>query len=124
MAKVVHFEIPVDDAERAMAFYRGAFGWDVTDSGAGEYWLVNAGSDDEPGANGALTARSAVHKSPVVIVGVDDLDGVLGRIEGIGARVVQGKLAIPGIGWSAYVLDTEGNTIGLFQPSAPGAAGQ
>ncbi|MGI8717978.1 MAG: VOC family protein, partial [Lapillicoccus sp.] len=28
-ARVVHFEIPHDDAERARSFYREAFGWDV-----------------------------------------------------------------------------------------------
>jgi hypothetical protein len=28
------------------------------------------------------------------------------------------------MGWSAYVLGPEGNTIGLFQPDASTAAGQ
>ena len=27
--RVVRFEIPFDDAERAMSFYRGLFGWDL-----------------------------------------------------------------------------------------------
>jgi predicted enzyme related to lactoylglutathione lyase len=25
--KVVHFEIPIDDSDRAVGFYRSAFGW-------------------------------------------------------------------------------------------------
>jgi predicted enzyme related to lactoylglutathione lyase len=25
-------------------------------------------------------------------------------------------MPVPGVGWSAYFLDTEGNTVGLFQP--------
>jgi predicted enzyme related to lactoylglutathione lyase len=29
--------------------------------------------------------------------------------------VIQEKIAIPGVGWSAYVTDSEGNTIGFFE---------
>jgi hypothetical protein len=32
------------------------------------------------------------------------------------------KLPVPGVGWSAYVLDSEGNTIGLFQPDTSATA--
>ncbi|MGZ5352830.1 MAG: VOC family protein, partial [Actinomycetota bacterium] len=31
MNKVVHFEIPVDDVERASAFYASIFGWELQD---------------------------------------------------------------------------------------------
>jgi hypothetical protein len=124
VSKVVHFEIPVDDAERASAFYRGAFGWEITGFGDQPYWLVRAGADTEPGADGALIGRSELHQNPIVITGVDDIDSILSRIQQIGGQVVQAKLPIPGVGWSAYILDTEGNTIGLFQPSSNGAADQ
>jgi predicted enzyme related to lactoylglutathione lyase len=37
------------------------------------------------------------------------------------------KSAVPGVGWSAYLADTEGNLFGLMQPDStaarePGAA--
>jgi predicted enzyme related to lactoylglutathione lyase len=38
-----------------------------------------------------------------------------------GGEVLQGRIEIPGVGWSAYFRDPEGNTMGLFQP-APGTA--
>lgn len=117
MSKIVHFEIPVDDAQRASAFYRDVLGWDVTGVPDQEYWLVRGGDDADVGANGALIARGEIHRSPVVIAGVDDLDAALERVTASGGRVVQGKLPIPGVGWSAYFVDTEGNTIGLFQPA-------
>lgn len=116
MAKIVHFEIPVDDAQRAGRFYGDVLGWQINGYGDEPYWLVTAGPDEEPGANGALLARGDLHRSPVLIAGVDNLDAALQRAQAAGGLVVQGKLAIPGIGWSAYVTDTEGNTIGLFQP--------
>jgi predicted enzyme related to lactoylglutathione lyase len=31
MDKVVHFEIPFDDKQRAMKFYATAFGWQLSD---------------------------------------------------------------------------------------------
>ena len=115
MSKIVHFEIPFDDGARAAAFYRDLLGWEVNGFGDQPYWLVRAGDDDEPGANGALISRGDVHRSPVVIAGVVDLDAVLSRVEECGGRVIQEKMAIPGVGWSAYVTDSEGNTIGFFE---------
>ena len=120
MSKIVHFEIPVDDAARASAFYREAFGWEISSFGDQPYWLVRGGADDEPGANGALIGRGDLHRSPVLIVGVEDIDAALARVSSNGGKVLQARLPVPGVGWSAYVADSEGNTIGLFQgdPSA------
>jgi len=123
VSKIVHFEIPVDDPTRATAFYRDALGWEISGFGDQPYWLVRAGPDDEPGANGALIARGEVHRSPVVIAGVEDIDAALLRIEPSGGKVIQGKLPVPGVGWSAYVADSEGNTIGLFQNDPSASAG-
>jgi predicted enzyme related to lactoylglutathione lyase len=47
-----------------------------------------------------------------------------GRVQRYGGTVAQDKLPVPGMGWSAYVLDSEGNTIGLFQPDTSAAAGR
>ena len=123
MPKIVHFEIPVDDAQRAGAFYRDVLGWEASRFGDEPYWLVRAGEDGEPGANGALVARGTCTAAR------SDRRGSRHRrcaapVESCGGKVVQGKLPVPGMGWSAYVTDPEGNTIGLFQPDAGAAAGQ
>ncbi len=122
MSKIVHFEIPVDDPERASTFYRETLGWQIAGFGGQPYWLVTGGADDEPGANGALIARGDLHRSPVLIAGVDDIDTVIHKIEAAGGRTLQGKLPVPGVGWSAYFADTEGNTIGIFQADANAGA--
>lgn len=121
MAKIVHFEVPVDDPDRAVAFYAGVLGWEINRYAEAPYWLVTAGADDEPGANGALTVRDESHPYPVLIAGVDDLDKTLQRVDEHGGVLVQPKMPVPGVGWSAYVKDSEGNLVGLFQPDpAPG----
>jgi uncharacterized protein len=124
MPKIVHFEIPVDDPDRAVTFYHDVLGWEVTRYGDQPYWLVRAGAEGEPGADGALVGREELHRSPVVIAGVADIDDTLSRAQKSGGEVLQGKLPIPGLGWSAYVRDPEGNTIGFFQQDSGAAPAQ
>ncbi len=121
MAKIVHFEIPIGDGDRAAAFYGSVLGWQVQRFGEEPYWLVAAGAEEEPGANGALTARDDTHPYPILIAGVEDLDDAIRRVRESGGTVVQEKLPIPGVGWSAYIKDTEGNVLGLFEPTPPAA---
>jgi uncharacterized protein len=121
MSKIVHFEIPVDDPQRAAGFYHDVLGWEVSRYGDEPYWLVRAGDDEEPGANGALVGREELHSSPVLIAGVGDIDETLNRVQKGGGTVLQGKVPIPGMGWSAYVRDLEGNTVGFFQQDANAA---
>ena len=61
MPKVVHFELPFDDAERANKFYADVFGWQSSKwDGPEEYYLQNTGGDDEAyGIGGALISRGA-----------------------------------------------------------------
>lgn len=70
----------------------------------------------QSGRCGALISRGAVHAAPVVVIGVQSVDDSLEHAEAAGAERGHGKQPIPGIGWSAYVRDPEGNVIGLFQP--------
>ena len=86
MPKIVHFEIPADDLQRVGAFYHDALGWEISRFGDEPYWLVRAGEEGEPGANGAPIARGDLHRSPVLIAGVEDIDNVLRRIESCAAR--------------------------------------
>jgi predicted enzyme related to lactoylglutathione lyase len=122
MSKIVHFEIPVDDTRRATSFYHEVLGWEISQYEDQRYWLVRAGADDELGANGALVERGDLHKAPVVIAAVDDIDDALMRVEKAGGRVTQGKQPIPGMGWAAYANDTEGNALGMFQMDASAGA--
>ena len=40
--KVVHFELPADDVERARAFYTDAFGWQLDDMPELDYiWVLS-----------------------------------------------------------------------------------
>jgi predicted enzyme related to lactoylglutathione lyase len=122
--KVVHFEIPIDDGDRAVAFYEQAFGWSLQKFGPVEYWTTTAG--DGEGIGGALTMRTDDAPSLMFYVDVEDVDVALAAVERAGGRRLTERMPIPGVGWSAFFADSEGNRVGIFQadPSAsiPGDA--
>jgi predicted enzyme related to lactoylglutathione lyase len=122
MDKVVHFEIPVDDRERAIEFYRSVFDWDLVHIPEMQYTTVGTVPIDEnqrptePGAiNGGLMERSDRTPSPVITIDVAEIDDALKKVEAGGGSVVTPKTPIPGMGAFAYFKDPEGNTMGLFQ---------
>jgi len=116
MPRVIHFEIPADDPQRAVAFYEKAFGWKIVKwEGPMEYWLVMTGPEGEPGIDGGLARRSAPGDSTVNTIGVDSVDAYVAKIVANGGKVIRPKAAVPGVGWLAYCQDTEGNVFGLMQ---------
>lgn len=126
MPRPVHFEIQADDLERARTFYAEAFGWTFEDYGqfvGAPYFGVITGPEDEPGINGGLLQRPVPAPGPeqgtnawVVTMETDDFDATAARIIAAGGQVALPKMALTGMAWQGYFLDTEGNTFGLHQP--------
>ncbi|WP_068403488.1 VOC family protein [Kribbia dieselivorans] len=126
MSRPIHFEIQADDLERCKAFYAAAFGWtyeDYSEYVGTPYFGVVTGEDDEPGINGALLPRPVAAPGPeqgtnaaVLTMGVGDYDATEKQILAAGGVVALPKMALPGMAWQGYYLDTEGNTFGIHQP--------
>jgi predicted enzyme related to lactoylglutathione lyase len=124
MDKVVHFEIPADDAARAKEFYGSIFGWDLQDyeMGEGTYTILQTVPVDEkqvptePGAiNGGLMKRTSETPNPVITIQVDGIDDALKKIEAAGGVTVAPRTEIPEMGAFAYFKDSEGNVMGLWE---------
>ncbi len=130
MSRPIHFEIHVDQPERAIAFYSGLFGWQFNKwEGPMPYWLIITGPDSERGINGGLLSRQCgtpAEMSPmnafVCTVDTADLDASLAKATSLGAVIAVPKMPIPGVGWLAYAKDPEGNIFGMMQPD-PAAKG-
>ena len=124
--RVVHFEIPFDDGERARTFYKEAFGWKLDEVPGMDYTMVSTGPATETGPtepgfiNGGMADRSEALPAPSVTVDVPDIDAALARITDLGGSVVLGKTPVGDMGFAASFRDTEGNVIGLWQ-NPPGA---
>lgn len=119
-----YFEIHADDCQRAQNFYGGLFGWSFMPFEAPdvEYYRINTG---EPGAmmGGLLKRPGTVQpfQAPnafVVTLLVPSLDAFKEKALAAGALVAMDKFAIKGLGWTAYLIDTEKNIFGLFQEDA------
>jgi predicted enzyme related to lactoylglutathione lyase len=125
MDKVVHFEIPTDDIERAKGFYGSVFGWHLQtmQMEGGEYTIAMTTPIDEqsqiptePGAiNGGMMRRDEHTPSPVITIGVDAIDDALQKINSQGGTTVTPRTPIPGMGAFAYFKDPEGNVMGLWE---------
>jgi len=115
-ARVVHFELPADNPDRAAKFYADAFGWTVTKwGGPTDYWLVTTGEAPEVGIDGGIGRRQSAEDQTTNTIDVADLDAAIAAVEAAGGTITNAKHAVKGVGWLAYATDTEGNPFGMMQ---------
>ena len=124
--KVVHFEIPYDDGERARKFYAEAFGWSINEIPDLHYTIVQTGPTGEGGfpteagyIGGGMLRRESPTDRPVITIDVEDIDEALKKIEELGGMTVLGRQDVGEMGWAAYFKDVEGNLMGLWQSRQP-----
>jgi predicted enzyme related to lactoylglutathione lyase len=110
MAKMEHFEIPVDDIARAQAFYTDVLGYRY------EPWGEDMGMLRQPageGTDGDLHQRGPT-PHPTVVFTVERIEDTVALAVSRGGELVG---AIEPMGESAryaYIKDSEGNLIGLY----------
>ena len=123
MNKVVHFEIPFDDQERAQKFYQDVFGWQINKFADMDYYIATTCKTDpntmmplESGAiNGGLLKKDPTGEHPIIVIDVPSMDEHIKKIESAGGKVVMPSMKISDFGLYARVADTEGNVIGIWQ---------
>jgi predicted enzyme related to lactoylglutathione lyase len=120
--RVVHFEIPFDDGDRARAFYQDAFGWNVMHMPDMGYTMVSTGPTAEQGPplepgyiGGGMMQRADFAQGPIITVDVDDIDAALAKVEELGGKTVRPRQEVGDMGFAAYFNDSEGNLMGLWQ---------
>jgi uncharacterized protein len=124
----VHFEIHASDPDASINFYQALFGWRFERYPVpGVYYGVITGDEKTPGINGGLIQRMGpppADGAPVnawtVTVDVANIDAAFAKALELGGREALPKMAIPHVGYVAYIKDVDGNIIGLHQ-NDPGA---
>lgn len=126
MPRPIHFEIHADDMDRAQRFYEAMFGWTFAAVAGSAYRLVKTGAG--PGIDGGMMQRRGPPprggeplNSWVCTLDVADVDDCVSRAPANGGTLALPRMAIPGVGWLAYIKDSEGNILGLMQQD-PAAA--
>ena len=127
MNPVVHFELPAENRKRMADFYTKVFGWKTEQLGEdmGNYVLATTTDSDEkgpkkPGAiNGGFFQKTDGKQAqyPSVVIAVDDIEEHIKTLERAGGKVLGEPVDIPGVGQYVSFLDTEGNRIGMIQPT-------
>ncbi|HEY3419064.1 MAG TPA: VOC family protein [Methanomassiliicoccales archaeon] len=120
---IVHFEIPADDLEKMMGFYKAVFDWKLIDmKGEVEYVMLHTVPTDdngmlkEPGVNGGMYKRTERSQVPVNYISVESVDEYVEKAVKNGGRVLAPKSEVPNIGFIVWIADPEGNPLGLLQP--------
>lgn len=117
MPSIVHFDLPADDPKRARKFYTELFGWKFERyPGPEEYYLIETEyPEEQPGIRGGMGKRGSPDQKITNYIGVASIDEYLARVESLGGKVTLPKMAVPGFGYLAVCLDTEGNAFGLWE---------
>lgn len=130
MNPVVHFEMPAKDNKRAAKFYTEVFGWQMNQLGQemGNYLLANTTETDEktqrPKNSGAINGgfygydpKKPGFQYPHLVISVDNLEESMELVKKAGGKIVDKPMDISGIGMYVSFEDSEGNLVGMLQPS-------
>ena len=121
MPRVVNFAIGAGDPEHEAEFYRAALGWRVTRTelvlpwGKMPFWEIQTGDNDSPGIDGFMLERPEPGAITVNVIEVPSLDDAVRRVEDQGGKILEGRQAIPGIGWLAVCQDPQGMMFDLLE---------
>ena len=112
---LIHFELCVDDATAAKAFYQKVLGWEVTPTSMPHYDMIKTGVAPE----GGLMKRTPEMPPPRMNVYfyVDDVSATLDAAVAAGGRVVLPPMDIPHVGTAGMFADPDVIVVGIFRPA-------
>jgi len=113
--RVTHFEIPSNNPEATILFFKDVFQWDFQSFGNEGYWIALSGDASSPGINGAIMQKKEPTQTIVNTIKVNRIDQSIRKIERAGGKITAPKSAIPGVGWLAYFSDPDGNIHGIWE---------
>ena len=119
---VVHFEIPVTDMDRALAFYEEVFELELDRRETDGYDMAFfPRAEGQYGVSGALAQGDVYRPAKTGVIlyfDVTDIDAVIARAASRGSKVLYPKKNIGEAGFVAEIEDSEGNRIALSQAPA------
>jgi predicted enzyme related to lactoylglutathione lyase len=107
-----HIHLHVDDVERAVAFYRAAFGAEEAFRVGERLVFIRLSGDEIVGLDGRPEPEGAPGHFGLRLAENEDLDAALAEVVSAGGAVVERGEHVPGVHY-AYVADLDGNVIEL-----------
>jgi len=113
--RVVWFDVPVSDLERAAAFYRGVLGITVHVEKTPQFSF--AVLEHQDGNGGCLVPRAGTISANAGVLVYLNANGRLReavrQVEALGGKIVEAPHALGPHGFRAIVIDSEGNRVAL-----------
>lgn len=122
MSTIVHFDISVNDMERAKKFYEGMFNWKIEKfpNDFMEYcYIETQNANGEKGINGGMGKREKDWQHITNYVQVNSIDEAIEKVKRLGGKVIEPKMEVPTVGFIATCYDTEDNVFGLIEEIKP-----
>jgi predicted enzyme related to lactoylglutathione lyase len=116
--KIVHFELPAADADRASGFWNGLFGWGLGTSAMPDFDYRMAQVSDDQAV--AVFPSDKAGTGLIVYFETEDIEASIAQARSLGGEA-EDKSPVPGHGWFAPCKDTEGNAFSLWQPDETAA---
>ena len=114
-ARIIWFEIPADNMDRAKKFYSALFGWKVNPiPGMTDYWHIDTGGDDGT-PDGGIMKRMCPEHAITNYVNVASVTKSMAKVKKLGGKICKPKTEVPGMGCFAICQDTENNTFALWE---------
>lgn len=123
---VSHFEIYANNVEELAQFYKSMFGWTIESVPRLDYSFIKTGQCDDKGTpakpgciNGGMLKKPEGYSGPgswLNYVNVESIESAVAKAEQLGAKLMKGKTAVPGMGWFAMLIDPQGNQFAVWQP--------
>jgi predicted enzyme related to lactoylglutathione lyase len=122
--KPIYFDFTVKDLDSAKTFFEHVFKWQFDKFPMPyDYYRIQAGAQGESGIDGGI---GAIADTPTakgrpltqVTIPVPSVDDCISLIEEAGGRVIEPKMAIPGIGWFAACVEPGGLLFGIMEADA------
>lgn len=123
MNPVGWFELPVNDMDRAMAFYKAVLevaSFERHDMGPLDMAFFPADMKAY-GTGGSLVKGPSYvpsYDGTMVYFSTQDIEGTLERVTAQGGKVITAKMSIGEYGWVGHFEDSEGNRVALHTPPA------
>ena len=110
--KIVHFEVPAADADRAATFWGQLFGLNIGGSVMQDFdYRMFQVADDQ---GGAVMPSDKAGSGLIVYHDTDDIDASVAKVRELGGSA-DDKSPVPGHGWFAAAKDPEGVEFHLWQ---------
>lgn len=113
-------ELQTKNPEKAMTFYKALYDWTFIpeENEKGEvYWLILNANNFPLGGILSLKCDSKVDSRWVTYFEIKDMDIAIGVVAKNNGKIIHGPRNVPGVGFVAWLQDSEGGEFGVITPA-------